>query len=535
MTFHRRWAHYLLAVLSVAVATAIQAAAILVLNHSRFLLMYPAIFLTSWVGGLGPGLVATALAVISCWYFFVQPYQSFELLNVDDSVAIAAFAFMGAAMVWLNRATQRNLQQQRELRGKLEDIKRELSRTSEHAAVALSQSEAKSVFVANMSHEIRTPLSAMMGFAQLLRDEIDNPEERKQYSDIIVQNGQYLSELIEDILDLSRIETNRLVIQKVPFEVHDLLQDIYNSLRIRAIERECHLEANVDEDLPSWLMGDRLRIRQVLMNLVGNSIKFTHRGSVSVKSSAGGPNGFEYLQFVVTDSGVGIPPEYHQRIFERFVQATPSGRGIQGGAGIGLALSRRLARAMGGEVYLAESKISEGSRFIFQIPLELAPPHLIPQQPPSQKLHFATVTTNRAGDSGVKVMNQAEHQKIQDKVKVLLVDDSADNRLLVKKILTDAGTEVETAVDGKDGIEKAMHDLPDLILMDLQMPGLSGYEATQLLRARGFVKPIVALTASAMPEDFARSKRMGCDAHLAKPLNRADLVRTIRELTHHEI
>ena len=378
------------------------------------------------------------------------------------------------------------------------------------AEAAESASHVKSLFLANMSHEIRTPLGAILGFTDLLNDPELTPAERDKYRSIIERNGRQLTQLIDDILDLSKVEAGHLDIENLEISLSALLADIDSILKFRASEKGLTFELVSEPSAPESICTDPVRLRQILLNIVGNAIKFTEHGGVRIHVSSSGENK-RNVKFVVEDTGLGISKENQEKLFEWFTQADSSTTRKFGGTGLGLALSRRLARALGGDIEL-ESSDKVGSRFVITI-----------------------TNRNETGEcSQIEPAKKNKHAHLKDVLKglkILLVEDSADNRMLVESVLGRQGIKVSTAENGREGVEKAMNGDFDLILMDIQMPVLDGIQATTELRARGFAKPIVALTAHAMKEEREKTLGVGCDAHLTKPLVVSKLLNVIAEFT----
>jgi len=367
--------------------------------------------------------------------------------------------------------------------------------------------DAKSSFLANMSHEIRTPLAAILGFSELLRDS-NSPDERAEYTDIINRNGKSLTKIIDDILDLSKVEAGRLQIESIDFNLQNLLSEVMDLFADLAAKKGIAFALKIDQAVPSQIKSDPTRIRQILINLIGNAIKFTAHGSVEVRAETQfDSDKVTHLKFSIVDTGLGLRADQVEKLFEPFSQADHSTTRKYGGSGLGLALSRRLARALGGDVWLANSKLEQGSTFIATV--------------------SATASTRPASVSKDPA-NQVTAQKNINS-RVLLVEDSKENQLLICRILTKFGYEVEVANDGVEGIQKAMTGNFDVVLMDMQMPVLDGYAATERLRKMAYIKPIVALTAHAMAEEIKRTKAVGCDFHLTKPLDSTLLIKTLSQ------
>jgi len=367
----------------------------------------------------------------------------------------------------------------------------ELRQTREAAEAA---NQAKSVFLANMSHELRTPLNAVLGYAQILAGAPNLDEAQRRQVTAIRQGGNHLLALINDVLDLAKIEADRIELTPTDWKPRAFFPELIDLLRSRAEEKGIGLGLEIDAQTPALLRCDALRLRQVLMNLLGNAVKFTHQGRVTLKV------GYQQgrLRLAVSDSGIGIPQGQIQRIFERFEQVGSAHHNAQG-SGLGLAISRRLVERMGGALGV-ESVAGEGSTFYFEIPVEIAAEQPIPAAPPDAPKGEAPAAAAHA---------------IR---RVLVVDDVEINRTLVADLLTPRGFVVEQAANGRDGIELAQRRPPDLILMDLRMPEMDGLETTRALRALGIQTPVAMLSASAFEADRAASLAAGCQDFLSKPI-----------------
>ncbi|MBS0203523.1 MAG: response regulator [Planctomycetes bacterium] len=390
----------------------------------------------------------------------------------------------------------------------------------DHAAAADSANQAKSLFLANMSHEIRTPLTAILGFAENLLDGGGTAEERTTATQTILRNGHHLLQLINDILDLSKIEAGRLDVEHLRFSPGDVVNEVMSALQVRADSRQVDLQLKYDGRIPAMIYSDPTRLRQILMNLVGNAIKFTEHGCVIVRLqtlNADSPS--PLLQCDVSDTGIGMTDDQIERLFTPFTQADGSMARRFGGTGLGLSISRRLAVLLGGDIAVT-SAVNQGSTFSVTIEtgdLSKADWHSSP----------------RALDESRPVISSEANRLTQ---RILLAEDGPDNQLLIGTFLRKLGADVTIVDNGRKAVDAALISLSnghpfDLILMDMQMPILDGYSATRELRAHGWQGPILALTANAMSGDRQKCLDAGCNDFASKPFDRIRLQEQIRELT----
>ena len=385
---------------------------------------------------------------------------------------------------------------------------------------------AKSEFLANMSHELRTPLNGILGYAQILKKNKELSMAQSDGLNVIYQSGNHLLTLINDILDLSKIEARKMELCPTDFNFISFLESIVGIVRMQAQQKDIGFSYKTLTSLPSGVQADEKRLRQILLNLLGNAIKFTHQGQVLLKVSVvdhlSRNDAEQVVRFEIEDSGVGMTPEQLERIFLPFEQVGDSNSRAQG-TGLGLAISRQLVEVMGGQMKV-RSEPGKGSVFCFHLALPTT-------QFFAQEKH-AAIQKEIIGYSG-------------ERLKVLVADDRQENRLVLLNMLTPLGFEVTLATDGQDAIEKALGIQPDLILMDLVMPRKTGFEAVQELREHRETKhvPIIAVSASVFEMDQEKSRVVGCDAFLPKPVKIDKLFEFIRnhmsldwiyEEDHHE-
>ena len=387
------------------------------------------------------------------------------------------------------------------------------------AQVAEAATETKSAFLANMSHEIRTPMTAILGFADLLLDPTQGAADRVNCVQTIQRNGRHLLTLINDILDLSKIEAGKMTVEAIDCVPAQVVSDIASLMRVRAAEKKLNLDVQYHTPVPRSITSDPTRLRQILTNLAGNAIKFTDQGCVTIHvAMTGDAGGGAYLEFQVQDSGVGMSPEQLDKLFRPFMQADSSTTRRFGGTGLGLNISKRLAEMLGGQLTV-RSELGRGSTFTLTLPLgkveagRLVQPSEI-EKAIAPKGSVAAVTTSLGG------------------IRILLAEDGPDNQRLIALYLRKAGASVALANNGQEACDQALaalnrHEPFGVILMDMQMPVMDGYAATSRLRSEGYRSPIIALTAHAMSSDRDKCLGAGCDDFASKPIDRAALMATI--------
>ena len=386
------------------------------------------------------------------------------------------------------------------------------ARLDEALASARSSSVAKSEFLANMRHEIRTPMAAILGYVDVLLRHAENPDDIECLK-IIETNGQHLVRLINDILDLTKIEAGRLELEKKPVQVHRTVSELFSLMTVRAREKKLELTSAFETAIPEVILSDETRLLQILVNLVGNAIKFTEQGKIHLTVSL---LSAEYLRFSVSDTGLGIPHEKLESILEPFEQADTSVTREYGGTGLGLSICKRLVSMLGGDLQVT-STVGEGSTFSFTIRIDdIEGVKLI--QPES-------LLTFRKNSEMIEAPDLSG-------TNVLVVDDRRDIATLAVQYLEDAGATASFASNGSEALErlKTSGFEVDVLVMDMQMPVLDGYETARAIRKSGSDIPILALTASAMKGDREKCLEAGCSAYLSKPVDRLGLVNQVARL-----
>lgn len=449
---------------------------------------YPAVMVAALYGGLSTGLLATALSALAVlvWSPTVEPFID----DPGDWLGMGVF-MVNCAMISL--------------------VSEAMHRARARATAAREQAEAanraKSVFLANMSHELRTPLNAILGFSRLMRNAPDVAPGQARNLEIIVRSGEHLLNLINNVLDISKIESGRVELERSRFDLHHLLHETQSLMHVRAVEKGLSFTMVLSPDLPRYVTADSGKLHQVLINLVANAIKFTRAGAVFLRADVDARDSPRHakVRFEIEDSGPGIREADRQRLFSPFVQLGEQSP-TEPGTGLGLVISKQYVELMGGRIAV-ESQPGKGSTFRFDIPvdIDLHPSEGIPEMP----LH-GRITGLAAG--------QVRHR-------LLIAEDQPENRLLLHELLEPLGFDLRDAVNGQEAVAQFEQWHPHLIWMDIRMPLMGGLEATRRIKASsaGAGTTIIALTAHALEDERNEILESGCDDFIRKPYRDTDI------------
>lgn len=429
-----------------------------------------------------------------------------------------------AAQIFKDKAaeTERLLKLAETSQQKLNSVNHELAKQSAFAEKmaedATAATLAKSEFLANMSHEIRTPMTAILGFAETLTEAAQD-EETRQAIETIQRNGAHLLAIINDILDLSKVESGKLTVERISACPYTLVSEVISLVQVKADGAGLKLSSKFSGQIPKSIQTDPTRLRQILINVLGNAIKFTEVGGVALNAELVKYHDRAIMQFDIIDTGIGMTHEQISRLFQPFSQADSSMTRRFGGTGLGLTISKRLAMMLGGDLVVSHSQVGQGTAFRLTVDVGQI-----------EDIQFLDAPAARA--LGKSKLQDSTDRISLDGTRLLLAEDGPDNQRLLKFVLNKAGAEVEIVGNGQLAVEAAFRALEagapyDCILMDMQMPVQDGYEATQELRSRGYRLPVLALTAHAMERDREKCMNAGCDDFLTKPIDRKQLLMAI--------
>ncbi len=524
-----RGTRYLLAGAFVSLAALVRWLMPGALSGTPYLAFYPAVVAAAAFGGFGPGTLAT-IATFLCVDIVFDDTPGW--INIGDPVVLGRMVIYFAGGIGISVVAEMR--------------RAAAARVKIAKEAAEAANIAKSQFLASMSHELRTPMTAILGMTDLAL-KASLPDRVRERLQTARESAGLLLELLNQVLDLSSIETGRLQLQAAPFSLRQAVEQAVRTLRVQADEKGLALVCELAADIPDHLVGDHLRLRQVLMNLIGNAIKFTPHGQVAVRAAVHEHTvGSVEVQFSVSDTGIGLAPEDQERIFTPFTQADASTARRYGGSGVGLATARKLIELMGGKLWL-ESQLGHGSTFHFTVTLAEAAPALAASQdavgstagrqtPSPDALPLGPAGTDDRGASRVGIDGPLARSTALPvrPLRVLLAEDTLPNQMLVRCVLGERGHGLVVAQNGREALERLAAEDFDVVLMDVGMPEMDGFQATAAIRAlpesRKARLPIIALTAHAMNGDAERCLASGMDAYLSKPIDEQALIILVERL-----